>query len=59
MSDLLASSGNFKTAAAAIIGVARRKEKRAASTCDKPESKLPVTVAPVLENPGIRAIRCV
>ena len=52
------SSGNFKTDAASMIGVAKRKEYRAASSWLSPMSKPPPMVEPVLENPGIRAKHC-
>ena len=52
------SSGNFSTAAAKIIGVAKRKEKCAASSCER-SLRIPApNVTPVREKPGRRARHC-
>ena len=53
-----ASSGSFRTAAARMIGVARRNAKRAASLCERPTSRPPPIDAPEREKPGMSAIAC-
>jgi hypothetical protein len=53
-----ARSGSFRTAAAPMIGVARRNAKRAASLFERPTSKLPPIVIPEREMPGISAAAC-
>jgi hypothetical protein len=52
------SSGSFSAAAAPMIGVASRNEKRAASSLESPTSRPPLIVAPERENPGSNAIAC-
>ena len=51
-----ASSGSLRTAAAKMIGVARRNAKRAASLCESPTSRPPPIAAPEREKPGMSAI---
>lgn len=52
------SPGSLSAAAAPIIGVAKRNENLAESSCDRPTNKLPVMAEPVREKPGISASAC-
>ena len=51
--------GNSSAAAAPMIGVASKKEKRTASSWERPFNNPPAIAEPVRENPGMSARICI
>lgn len=57
-SAALIRSVNVRVVAATIVGIARRKENRAAATRENPKHRAQVMVMPEREVPGINASTC-